>query len=304
MYGLDIGGTKEEFAVFDDDVNLVHSRRIATPATDYVRFVRSISDLVEAADERFGPVDAIGVGVPGIRDREGLSFAVNVPCITGRNVQRDLSAELSREIAVINDGRAFALSEAYGGAGEGRDPMIGVILGTGVFGGYCIGGKLRGGRDGVAGEWGHLSVAATITDRYKLPLYRCGCGKQGCIEAYVSGRGMTQLHTHVAGSAITPEQLVRGLRTGDETCKRAFDMWIDCVASCFAQLTLHINPEVIVVGGGLSNIRELYSQVPGVLSEHLFSGLKAPDVVPARFGDSSGVRGAAIYAAQRRDCAG
>ena len=148
MYGVDIGGTNTEFAAFDHDLTQRYTRRIATPTRDYDQLVRSIGKLVEEADAQFRGVDAIGVGVPGIRDRQDLSFSVNVPCITGRNVKDDLGSALNRTVAVINDGRAFALSETHGGAGQGHDPMVGVILGTGVFGGYCIGGNLQGGRDG------------------------------------------------------------------------------------------------------------------------------------------------------------
>ena len=299
MYGLDIGGTKSEFAAFDDNLTRLYTRRIVTPTSDYDRFIQSIRELVEEADRKFEFADSIGVGVPGIRDRRGRSFSVNVPCLTGKNVKEDFSAALNKTVAVINDGRAFALSEAHGGAGQGHDPMIGVILGTGAFGGYCIGGRLQGGRDGVAGEWGHLAIAATVRDRYALPLHRCGCGAMGCIEAYVSGRGLSKIHAHVGGPALSAPRLVERMRGGESSCQRAFDIWIDCVASCFVQLILHINPEIIVVGGGLSQIRELYWQLPKALSKYLFGGVQPPSIVPARFGDASGVRGAAIFAAQR-----
>ena len=299
MYGLDIGGTKTELAVFDDNLTRLHTRRIVTLTSDYHRFIRSIRELVEEADTQFESVDSIGVGVPGIRDRHGRSFSVNVPCLTGENVKDDLSAALNKTVTVINDGRAFALSEAHGGAGQGHDPMIGVILGTGAFGGYCIDGRLQGGRDGIAGEWGHLAIAATVRDRHALPIHRCGCGAVGCIETYVSGRGLSRIHAHVAGSALPAQRLVEKMRAGEPSCKRSFGVWIDCVASCFAQLILHINPEIIVVGGGLSQIRELYRELPQVLSKYLFGGVQPPSIVPAKFGDASGVRGAAIFAAQR-----
>ena len=299
MHGLDIGGTKTEFAVFDDKLTRLHTRRIVTPTSDYDHFIQSIRELVEDADGQFESVSSIGVGVPGIRDRHGRSFSVNVPCLAGKNIKDDLSAVLNKPVAVINDGRAFALSEAHGGAGQGQDPMIGVILGTGAFGGYCIDGRLQGGRDGVAGEWGHLAIAGTVRDRHSLPLYRCGCGAMGCIEAYVSGRGLSKIHAHVAGSALSAKRIVERMRRGESSCKRAFGIWIDCVASCFVQLILHINPEIIVVGGGLSQIRELYWQLPKSLSKYLFGGIQPPGIVPAKFGDASGVRGAAIFAAQR-----
>ena len=304
MCGLDIGGTKTEFAVFDDDLSRLHTRRVVTPTSDYRRFIQSIRELVEDADRKFKSVESVGVGVPGIRDRQGRSFSVNVPCITGQNVKKDLSSALNRTVAVINDGRAFALSEANGGAAHGKDPMIGVILGTGAFGGYCIAGSLQGGRDGVAGEWGHLAIAATVRERHALPLHRCGCGKRGCIETYVSGRGLSRIHAHVAGSGLAAHRVVDGMRAGDAACKQAFGIWLDCVASCFIQLILHINPEIIVLGGGLSQIRELYWQIPSKLSKYLFGGIQPPTIVPATYGDASGVRGAAIHAAQRRGWTG
>ncbi len=301
MYGVDIGGTKTEFAAFDEDLTPRCVRRIATPTRDYDRLVRIIAEWVQAADAQFERAGLIGVGLPGVRDRHGHSFSVNVPCIAGRNVGEDLGSALDRNVALINDGRAFALSEAHGGAGQGHDPMVGVILGTGAFGGYCIGGELQGGRDGLAGEWGHLPIAATTRDRHSLPLQPCGCGRQGCIETYISGPGLSLLHAHVAGSSISPERLVQRMRAGEAASRRAFNIWIDCVASCFAQFILHINPEIIVVGGGLSRIRELYAEIQPALAEHLFSGLPPPRVVPARFGDRSGSRGAAIFAALHRD---
>ena len=299
MYGLDIGGTKTEFAVFDEDLSRLHTRRVATPTSDYRRFIQSIRELVDDADRKFESVESVGVGVPGIRDRRGRSFSVNVPCMNGHNVKDDLGSALNRTVAVINDGRAFALSEANGGAAHGKDPMIGVILGTGAFGGYCIAGRLQGGRDGVAGEWGHLAIAATVRERYALALHRCGCGKHGCIETYVSGRGLSRIHAHFSGSGLAAHRVVDGMRAGDTACKRAFGIWLDCVASCFVQLVLHINPEIIVLGGGLSQIRELYWQLPSKLSNYLFGGIPPPAIVPATFGDASGVRGAAIHAAQR-----
>ena len=299
MYGLDIGGTKSEFAAFDDNLSRLYTQRIVTATSNYDRFVQSIRELVEEADRKFGSPESIGVGVPGIRDRGGRSYSVNVPCITGRNVKGDLSAALNKAVEVINDGRAFALSEAHGGAGQGQDPMIGVILGTGAFGGYCIGGRLQGGRDGIAGEWGHLPIAATVRDRYGLPLYRCGCGATGCIETYVSGRGLSRIHAHVGGYALSALRLVERMRGGESSCRQAFDIWVDCVASCFVQLILHINPAIIVVGGGLSQIGELYSRLPKALSKYLFGAIPVPSIVPARFGDASGARGAAIFAAQR-----
>ena len=299
MYGLDIGGTKAEFAVFDAALNRLHTSRITTPTRDYGRFLRAIRAVVADADRRFGPENAIGVGVPGIVDRLGRSFSVNVPCLTGRNVEADLSRMLGKTVGVINDGRAFALSEAHDGAAQGAKRMVGAILGTGAAGGCCVDGRLQAGRDGVAGEWGHLPIAATVRERHALPLHVCGCGAVACIECYVSGPGLSRIHEHLAGSRPSADRIVRMMRAGEASCARAFDIWIDCVASCFAQLVLHVNPDIIVVGGGLSRIPELYERAPEALSGCLLAGIEPPAIAPAKHGDASGVRGAAIVAAQR-----
>ena len=300
MYGCDIGGTKTEFCAFDEELNPVFTRRTPTPTSSYDRLLETIRQQVVEADAQFDPAATIGVGLPGIVDRCGRSYSVNVPCLTGRRVEADLARVLRPGVATVNDGRAFALSEANGGAGEDHRCMVGVILGTGAFGGYCIDGEVQAGRDGVAGEWGHLPIAATVLKRHDLPLFDCGCGAVGCIECYVSGPGLSRIHKHISGDAEVPEDLVDGMRAGDPACCRTLDIWLDCVASCFAHLVLQINPDIIVVGGGLSGIDMLYSQLPARLSECLFVGVDPPPIKPAKFGEASGVRGAAILAARRR----
>ena len=298
LYGLDIGGTKSEFAVFDDGLNRAHTHRIATPTQRYREFLQAIAEVVAGADDRFESKGSVGVGLPGIVDRSGRSFSVNVPCLNGRNVRDGLSRSLERPVAVINDGRAFALSEANGGAAQGFDRVIGAILGTGAVGGTCLQGRLQTGRDGVAGEWGHLPIAATVLERHELPLYRCGCGASGCIECYVSGPGLSRIYRHFAGSGLSAPEIEKGMRAGRQACAKAFEVWLDCLASCFAQLVLHVNPDIIVIGGGLSRISELYECLPRALSRHLFGDIQPPVIAPAKYGDASGVRGAAIIGAQ------
>lgn len=298
LYGLDIGGTKSEFAAFDSNLCRVHTHRIATPTQQYRKFMQAISDVVVQADQQFGSVGSLGVGLPGIVDRLGRSFSANVPCLKGRNVKVGLARLLKRPVAIINDGRAFALSEANGGAAQGYDRVIGAILGTGAVGGNCIRGRLHTGRDGVAGEWGHLPIAATVLKRHKLPLYECGCGASGCIECYVSGPGLSRIFRHFADSDFSAREIVNGVRAGEPLCVHVFEVWLDCLASCFAQLILHVNPDIIVIGGGLSRIPELYDRLPQVLLRHLFGAIEPPPIAPAKYGDASGVRGAAIIGAQ------
>lgn len=304
FYGLDIGGTKIEFAVFDAELQCLHTHRTATPTDDYECFLQTVCALVRDADQQFGAAGSVGVGLPGIVDREGTSFAVNVPCLSGQAVEKDLSATLKRPVGIINDGRALALSEAHGGAAHGHDCMIGVTLGTGVVGGYCIGGQLQAGRDGIAGEWGHIPIAATVRNRHGLPLYECLCGASGCAECYVSGPGLSRIHEHLIGSGLPAADIVAGMRRGETSCRKAFEIWIDCLASCFGSMVLQINPGIIVIGGGLSGIPELYERLPAALSGFLLAGTQPPAVVAAKHGDASGARGAAIAGARRHGFAG
>ncbi len=298
LYGLDIGGTKMEFGVFDAKLNRLHTHRTPTPADDYDLFLKAICDFVADADERFEANGSVGIGLPGIIDRHGKSFAVNVPCLTGRDAKADLAGELNRPIAIINDGRAFALSEAHGGAAAEHDCMIGASLGTGAVGGYCISGQLQAGRDGIAGEWGHIPISASVRKRHDLPLYECLCGASGCAECYVSGPGMSRIHKHRNGTEMPVVDIVGGMRKGESACAETFDIWIDCVASCLASMVLHINPGIIVIGGGLSGITEIYERLPRVLPGHLLSGVEPPIISPGRYGGASAVRGAAIVGAQ------
>ncbi len=298
LYGLDIGGTKMEFGVYDAELNRLHAERTPTPVDDYDRFLETIGDFVTRADQRFEATGTIGFGLPGIIDRQGKSLAVNVPCLTGRDARKDLVRLLERPIAIINDGRAFALSEAHAGAADGHECMIGITLGTGVVGGYCIGGHLQAGSDGIAGEWGHIPLASSVRMRHGLPLLTCRCGATACAECYVSGPGMSRIHEHLTGKAVPAAEVVDGMRKGEASCIGTFDIWTDCVASCLASMVLHINPSIIVIGGGLSEIQEIYERLPGALSGHLLDRIEPPVIAPAKHGGASGGRGAAIVGAQ------
>lgn len=298
-YGVDIGGTKIEFAVFDANYDRVSSRRIDTLTDNYEDFLAFIQNLVIEADKKYGANNSVGVGLPGIVNRKAISYSINVPCLNGNNVQQDLCGALDRDVRCINDVLAFALSEGRGGAADGCDSLVGVILGTGAASRYCSNGKPQTDADGVAGEWGHLPIAATLIDRYKLPLIQCSCGAIACIENYIAGPGLARLYSDRLGEQVDVAEGVARMRSGDTSAEEVFSLWIDCVASAFAQIVLHVNPEVIVVGGGLSNINELYDRLPGTLQNYLFNGLSPPPIRRAMFGDDSGVRGAAIMGARQ-----
>lgn len=298
-FGIDVGGTKTEFAVFDHNFQCIHSERTSTPVNDYGAFIKSIGDLIKSGDAAYGANCTIGVGLTGLVDRQGNSFSVNVPCLNGKRVQDDLAAAIGRQVSCINDVRAFALSEAQGGAGEGYVTMVGVILGTGAASGTCHSGVLQLGANGVAGEWGHLPIASGLTERFKLPLFECTCGNLACAELYVSGPGLARLARHYINEEIDSAECVALMRRGDSAAARVIDIWIDCVASVTSQLVLHINPDVIVLGGGMSNIDELYDRLPSATQTMLPWTISPPPIRRALFGDASGVRGAAIIGARR-----
>ncbi len=296
-YGIDVGGTKTEFAVFDSKFNRQHSHRIKTPTGNYNEFLDAIRSLVSDGDREYDDNCSIGIGITGIVNAEGQSFSTNVPCLNGHQVRSDLIAAIGREVRCINDVRAFALSEAQGGAAEGFRTMVGIILGTGAASGYCREGKPRIGMDGVAGDWGHLSVPATFIRRHGLPLFECTCGKAGCIEMYVSGQGLGRLAGYTLGDSVSSKAVVARMRNGDQRATEVFDVWVDCFGHVVAQQVLQNNPDVIVVGGGMSNIEELYDKVPAAADRYLYDDLHAPPIRRAMFGDDSGVRGAAIIGA-------
>lgn len=300
-YGIDIGGTKIEFAIFDDKFERIESTRLETPREDYDALLQLIESAVVDADTRSEEQGTIGVGIPGIINSEGLSTSVNLQCLRGRNLASDIQHLLGRPISSINDVRAFVLSEAIGGAGERYHCVAGAILGTGAAGGLSIGGKVHYGRNKLAGEWGHLPISATIQQQHNLPLFSCECGLKGCAERYISGPGLAAIYEHFNNNTISAPQLIKQARENKRKAKHAYEIWLDCVANVFAQLVLHTNPDVIVVGGGLSKVKEMYKALPDLTNTHLFGDLSCPPIREAKYGDDSGVRGAAIIGANGGD---
>jgi N-acetylglucosamine kinase len=298
-YGIDIGGTKIELVACGDDLQVAYRRRIATPTKDYADFVRSIGELVEAAEAELGACRAVGIGVPGVVERaSGRHLSSNVPALTGQRVGDDLRHRLQRPLHLGNDLQCFALSEAHGGAAQGYASMFGAILGTGAGGGYCVEGRLIGGFNGIAGEWGHWTVPATQLMAYQLPLLDCACGLRGCMERYVSGSGLALIHHHLGGDAIDAGAIVELADGGDAIARRALDIHRDLLGHGFAGLVLALDPHVIVLGGGLSKVERLYDQLPAAISAHLFNGMRVPPILPPVFGDAGGARGAALLARQ------
>jgi N-acetylglucosamine kinase len=301
--GLDIGGTKIELAACDASLAVVHRERIATPTADFDAFIAQIAVLVRRAEAQLGrAATAVGLGMPGIVDVvSGCQLSSNVPALNGRQVAPALEAALGRPVHMGNDCQCFALSEAQGGAADGLPSMFGAILGTGAGGGYCVGGRLVAGYNGLAGEWGHWPVPAELLQRHGLPLLDCPCGLRGCLERYVSGKGLAALHRlRDPASQADDAAAVHALAAqGDAAAGETLAIHLDLLAQGLASLVLALDPHAIVLGGGLSKLQRLYDELPAAMARHLFGGAHVPPILPPRFGDAGGARGAALLARQR-----
>jgi fructokinase len=278
--GVDVGGTKIEALALDGAGREVSRRRVATPRGDYAATIHAIQALAHEAGE-----GAVGVGIPGnISQKTGLVKNANSTWLNGKPLKRDLEVALGREIRIENDANCFALSEAADGAGKGAAVVFGVILGTGVGGGVVVHGKVLAGANGIAGEWGHNPLPApTAAD---LPLPDCYCGRKGCIETYLSGPGLSHDYERRTGERKTAEEIVS---LGDPALER----YVERLARALAGVINVLDPDVIVLGGGMSNVARLYTEVPRLWTRHVFSDHVATRLAPPVHGDSSGVRGAA-----------
>lgn len=301
-HGIDIGGSKIELVVFVADgpiLREVFRERIATPGHDFELFVQAIAGLVRHGDDVLGGPGAVGIGLPGVADRaSGRQVSSNVPALNGRLVAPALEQALARPVVIGNDCQCFALSEAQGGAADGLPTMFGAILGTGAGGGYCTAGHLQRGLGGIAGEWGHWPAPAHLLARYVLPVIDCPCGRQGCLERYVSGPGMSMLHRHFGGDGAEPMVLAARANVGDAIALKTLAAHLDLLSHAFSCLVLSYDPHAIVLGGGLSHLPHLYQQLPEAIRRHLFPGAQVPPILPPRFGDAGGARGAALLARQ------
>lgn len=297
-YGLDIGGTKIEIGLFDQQMNIVDNWRVPTPTNDYGEFIKTIADLVNEADHRSGQQGRIGIGMPGIIDKESRVKSANVGCATGKLIKKDLEKVLNRKVKVANDCRLFALSESNGGAGNKLNIVYGAIIGTGAAGGLCINGQLYKSTNNIAGEYGHLPVSGALLQKYNLPVRKCGCGLEGCSETYIAGPGLGWLYKFFGGNSDNTATFVKALRESKAVAIKTFKCYMDLLGSSFSTLILTYDPDMIVVGGGLSKIDEIIHALPEAISQHLFAGIELPIITKAFFGDSSGVRGAAILGGQ------
>lgn len=276
IYGLDIGGTKIEIAIFDDGFNLQKSWRIPTPTQDYETFLNTLIGLINEADKLYQTDGIVGLGIPGITDASSQSLCPNIPAASGRNIIADLSKLSNRPITVQNDCRCFAVSEANGGAGEGYGTVFGAILGTGAGGGFTINGKLLKSRQGIAGEYGHLQLPAPLQQKYNLPLRACGCGLPSCYEGYIAGPGMQFLYSHFGGQEKQGPEIVEAWRQGEECALKTLACYMDILGACLASLVMCYDPDVFVLGGGVSLIDEVVDQLPANINNHLFTNFSSP----------------------------
>lgn len=290
--GVDLGGSKIEIVALGDDGRELLRRRVATPQGDYAATVAAVAALVAAAEHDLGRRGSVGVGIPGAESRlDGLLKNANSTCLIGQPLRQDLQRLLGREVRLANDANCFALSEAADGAGAGADVVFGIILGTGVGGGIAVHGRILAGANAIAGEWGHNPLPLPAAD--DLPLQPCYCGRAGCIETYLCGPGMAAEHASRHGEMLSPAEIDARARAGDLVCEATLARYEERLARALAGVINVLDPDVIVVGGGLSKLERLYAAVPRLWGAQVFSDHVATRLLPPRHGDSSGVRGAA-----------
>jgi fructokinase len=290
--GIDLGGTKIEALAIDDQGVELARHRIDTPRDDYDATIVAMVGLVRRLEKQTGRTGTVGAGIPGSISRiTGLVKNSNSTWLNGRPLDRDLAAALGREVRLANDANCFAVSEATDGAAAGKHVVFGVILGTGCGGGVAIGARVHAGPNGVAGEWGHNPLPWQRPEEYPGPA--CYCGKQGCMEMWVSGTGIALDYRTVTGRARTTQEIVSEFEAGELEATAAIHRFEDRLARGLAQVINILDPDVIVIGGGVSKVEDIYREIPKKLPAYVFGGEASTPVLPAVFGDSSGVRGAA-----------
>ncbi|OOV86533.1 ROK family protein [Oceanospirillum linum] len=305
MYlGIDLGGTKIEAVVLsgekaDKPGAILFRKRIATPAENYSGTLEAIAGLVAEADKQFGPFDRVGLGTPGaVSAKTGLMMNCNSTCLNGEPLVEDLELRLGKKVTQANDANCFALSEAIDGSARGYRIVFGVILGTGVGGGIVIDGKVLPGLNRIAGEWGHNRMPASVLsddDRRA-----CYCGRINCVETYLSGPGFANTYRSlelaenaVFDGKLTAREIAILLARKDARADRALDIYSKQLAAALSEAINILDPDIIVLGGGMSNVKELYARVAYWLPEFVFSDVVETNIRSPEYGDSSGVRGAA-----------
>lgn len=290
--GIDLGGSKIEALALGAGGQELARRRAPAPRGDYNATITAIRDLVCTLEHQTGQQGTVGVGIPGsLSPQTGLVKNANSTWLIGHALDHDLAAALDRPVRLANDANCFALSEATDGAGQGARSVFGAILGTGVGAGISIQGTLLSGPNAIAGEWGHNPLPWPDASERPGPL--CYCGRQGCIETWISGPALEADYCQAAGQTRTAPEINSATTTGDPQAEAALSRYTHRLARALASVINILDPEIIVLGGGLSNLTRLYDEVPGLWTAYVFSDQVATRLAPNRHGDTSGVRGAA-----------
>jgi fructokinase len=290
--GIDLGGTKTEAIALAADTVVAARRRIPTPR-DYTATLDAITRLVADLESETGQRATVGIGIPGVVSHTtGLVKNANSTWLIGRPLRADLEQRLGREVRVANDANCFTLSEAIDGAGRDFETVFGVILGTGVGGGIAIRQRIYDGPNQIAGEWGHNPLP-WMTDEERAGAPRCYCGKHGCVETFLSGPGFELDYACLSGAQLPSQGIVRAAAAGDPHAVQALRRYEDRLARGLASVINLLDPDAIILGGGMSNLPDLPSAVSALLPRYVFSDTVLTKVVPNLHGDSSGVRGAA-----------
>lgn len=292
-FGIDLGGTKIEIMALDDRGREMYRHRVATPSSSYEETVKAICGAVQTAETALGEQGSVGIAIPGAISRKtGLVKNANQTRMIGHPLDKDLEAVLKRPVRVENDANCFALSEAVDGAGTGFDIVFAVIIGTGVGGGIVVGGKVLSGANGIAGEWGHNYLPNPTPEEFANPP-KCNCGRLGDIESWCSGPGLRRQYERRTGKNVLPKDIADAAHAGEAAALQELEAYYDRFARALGSVVSLLDPDVIVLGGGLSNIDELYAELPSRVEKYAFTPEGPVHIVKNKHGDSSGVRGAA-----------
>ena len=288
--GIDLGGTKIEGIALAEDSDVLYRDRIAAPTGNYHKTLTAVVSLVTIIEKKTGCHGTVGIGVPGnISTKTGLIKNANSTWLIGKPLEEDLARQLQRPIKLANDADCFVLSESTDGAAAGQKCVFGAILGTGVGGGFYINGTLETGDNRIRGEWGHNRLY--IADD-PIPL-KCYCGQMGCVETYLSGPGLSRAYNQLTGANLTAKKINDAASAGDARAETILRQYEDRLALALSTVINLMDPNAIVLGGGLSNLQRLYKNVKRKLETYVFSDTVETALLPPKFGDSSGVRGAA-----------
>lgn len=291
-FGIDLGGTKIEIAALDDQGEFALRRRIPTPRGKYDDIVRAIADLTRSAQVELGP-GSLGVGIPGsISPQTGRVRNANTIELNGHPLGRDLDSALGQPVRLANDANCLALSEATDGAGAGHPSLFAVIIGTGCGGALVLDGRIVAGANGIAGEWGHTPLPWPTEDERRSRT--CWCGRRDCLETWISGTALEQDYEALGPRRLTGQAIAAMAERGDRIAEGVLDRYERRLARALAVIVNILDPHVIVLGGGVSNLERLYRNLPELVAPHVFADSSTTPIVKAQYGDSSGVRGAAM----------